>query len=315
MLSSYIRPEAEDYLSACLDIVSPTAEYTHAELLTDLEVFVQKYPQDLTLDSIGISELGREIPVLRIGREDAPHHVLIQGAIHGREHMTAWLLAAMADYWMEHGYGNYPDVCFHLIPMANPDGVTISQTGKLNDYQLSLYSADVHSGYTEDAQGRYAALWKANGLGVDLNRNFPAGWELAEERTVPSAMLYRGNMPFSAEETAALRDYTLGWEFDATVSYHASGCVIYWEYGDRQPVNAQSHDLAKHLQTVTGYIPQGSDGVDGAGYKDWVMDELGIPSVTVEIGCGAAPLEERELYATFARNAGVFEAVAKWVTE
>ena len=150
-------------------------------------------------------------------------------------------------------------------------------------------------------------------MGIDLNRNYSAGWEQAQGRTEPSAMLYRGEEAFCAAESAALRDYTLSWDFDATVSYHASGCVLYWEYGDRQPVNEQSRDLAKRLQTVTGYIPQGSDDVDGAGFKDWVMEDLGIPSVTVEIGCGDTPLEKRELYATFSRNAGVFETVIQWI--
>ena len=314
VLSSYIRPEAEDYLSACLDIVYPTEAYSYEEMREDIVLFLEKYPQEVKTESIGTSELGRDIPVLRIGREDAQCQVLIQGAIHGREHLTAWLLMAMADYWMEYGYAEYPDVCFHIIPMVNPDGVAVSQTGLLDDYQLSLYRADLDNGYSEENQSGYAALWKANGLGVDLNRNFSAGWELAEDRTSPSSMLYRGEAPFSAAETAALRDYTLRYSFDATVSYHASGCVIYWEYGDRQPVNEQSHDLARQLQAVTGYIPQGSDGIDGAGFKDWTMEALGIPSVTVEIGCGAAPLERRELYATFARNAGVFEAIAQWVS-
>lgn len=80
------------------------------------------------------------------------------------------------------------------------------------------------------------------------------------------------------------------------------------EYLDQIP-------LAEQLQTVTGYPSQGSDGVDGAGYKDWVMEELGIPSVTVEIGTEMTPLAERELYATFARNAEVFAAVAQWLAQ
>lgn len=315
VLSSYIQPASENYLQSCLDLVRPSAVYSYTEMKKDLEQFSDKYPGCVELDAIGISELGKEIPVLRIGDADAEYHVLLQGAIHGREHMTAWLLVALADYWMEQGYEKYPQVCFHVIPMVNPDGVAVSQTQMLNEYQKSLYSADLREGYTDDTEPEYAALWKANGLGVDLNRNFPAGWELAEERTEPSSMMFRGEEPFSAAESAALRDYTLLHRFDATVSYHASGCVIYWEYGSSQPVNDESYDLALRLQTVTGYLPEGSEGIDGAGYKDWVMDDLGIPSVTVEIGCGPAPLEERELYAAFARNAGVFEAIAKWLVK
>lgn len=315
VLSSYIMPENEDYFAGCLNIVKATDTYSYDQMMADLQAFAQSYPGAVELDSIGTSELRRDIPVLRIGDVNAEHQVLLQGAIHGREHMTAWLLMAMADYWMENGYTENPNVCFHVIPMTNPDGVIVSQSGKLDDYQMSLYSADRHAGYTGETVAEYAALWKANGRGVDLNRNFPAGWETIDDRAVPSSMLYRGESPFSAAEAAALRDYTLSWDFDATLSYHASGCVIYWEYGTQQPVNDQSLALARALEAVTGYPPQGSDGVDGAGYKDWVMEELGIPSVTVEIGTAMAPLAERELYATFARNAGVIAAVAQWLTQ
>lgn len=313
VLTSYIQPSRENWFYECLDTVVPTAVYSCEQLMKDAQALEKANPDKVNLDAIGTSELGRMIPVLRIGDPEAAHQVLVQGAIHGREHMTAWLLMAMADYWMENGLRETPDVCFHVIPMVNPDGVTLSQSGQLDEDQQSIYERDLQNGYTGDGAADYAALWKANGVGVDLNRNFPAGWELAVERTGPSAMLFRGEEPFSAAETKALRDYTLAYAFDATVSYHASGCVIYWEYGTRQPVNDRALSLAKQLQTVTGYLPQGSEGIDGAGYKDWVMEELGIPSVTVEIGASMAPLAERELYATFARNRDVFSAVAQWL--
>ncbi len=314
VLSNYIQPENRDYFSQCLSVVEPTASYSYEQLMMDAEKLAETYPDRITLNSIGDSELGRDIPVLRIGREDAKFHVLLQGAIHGREHMTAWLLMAVTDYHLTQEEA-VENVCFHVIPMVNPDGVTVSQTKTLTDYQKSLFSADLHAGFTEDSMDDYAALWKANGLGVDLNRNFPADWEEIDDRVVPSAMLYKGQRPFSAAETAALRDYTLAWEFDATLSYHASGCVIFWEYGSREEVNEQSLSLARSLEAVTGYAPQGSEGVAGAGYKDWVMEELGIPSVTVEIGAGAAPLEERELYTAFSRNANVLCVVAQWLSQ
>lgn len=43
------------------------------------------------------------------------------------------------------------------------------------------------------------------------------------------------------------------------------------------------------------------------------MAELDIPSVTVEIGCEAAPLAERELYSVFVRNRTVPDAIARWL--
>ena len=56
-----------------------------------------------------------------------------------------------------------------------------------------------------------------------------------------------------------------------------------------------------------------SSTVSGAGYKDWVMDALEIPSITIEIGVGDSPLEMREIYSIFVRNLQVFPTVAKWV--
>ena len=69
---------------------------------------------------------------MRLKHINAQHHVLLQGAIHGREHLTAWLLMALADYWLDHGILGYGDVCYHIIPMINPDGVTLSQTQSLS---------------------------------------------------------------------------------------------------------------------------------------------------------------------------------------
>lgn len=53
--------------------------------------------------------------------------------------------------------------------------------------------------------------------------------------------------------------------------------------------------------------------MDGAGYKDWVMDALEIPSVTIEIGCEMAPLNENEIYSIFARNYRVLPEIARWI--
>ena len=97
MLSSYIKPENLAYLSNALSVVAWDAAYTYDEMQADIGQLKQTYPHVLSVSTIGTSELGREVPVLRIGQENARYHVLFQGAIHGREHMTAWLLTALSD--------------------------------------------------------------------------------------------------------------------------------------------------------------------------------------------------------------------------
>ena len=312
VLSSYIMPAEDGYFSARLSVVRPTDTYSYEQMCADIERLCDEYPESIVSESIGTSELGCDIPVLRIGPETADTHILFQAAIHGREHMTAWLLTALAEYWLK--FDLCPEnVCLHIIPMSNPDGVTVSQSGTLDAVQSGIYQNDLTLGFMDDEADDYAALWKANALGTDINRNFPCGWELIDDHLQPSSERYRGSEPFSSAEAKALRDYTLSYDFDVTISYHAMGSVIYWEYGDVQPVNNLSHSLAEQVKSVTGYDIECSDSLDGAGYKDWAMDELGIPSLTIEVGCEDAPLHYRELYAVFERNLGVLRSILSWL--
>ena len=313
VLTNYIMPEDASYFAETLDTVVPTNVYSYEQMMEDMDALRNQYPDEVTVSSIGTTELGRDIPVIRLGDLNARYHVLLQGAIHGREHLTAWLLMATADYWLDHGILGYSDVCYHMIPMTNPDGVIISQTGLLNDAQYEIYLSDKENGYTTRSESSYAERWKANGEGIDINRNFPAGWELIHDRPGPSSQKYQGTKPFSAAEAVALRDYTLKFAFDATVSYHATGSLIYYSYGDQEPVNTKSKSLAKAVREISGYDLASSNGIDGAGYKDWVMEQLGIPSLTIEIGCEEAALAQREIYSIFARNYRVLPAVARWL--
>lgn len=313
VLSSYIRPADADYFSRRLRHVRPAELYSYAQMLEDISALCAAYPGLAGSEVIGKSELGRDIPVLRLGDPESKFQVLIQGAIHGREHMTAWLLMALADYQLAAVLPD--DVCWHIIPMTNPDGVATSQSGALSQLQQSIHAEDLARGLSSLDPGEYASQWKANALGTDINRNFPAGWEYITARTAPSTQQFRGTAPFSAAEARILRDYTLAYDFDATLSYHSSGSIIYYEYGSREPANSDSRSLAEHVSALTGYPLEGSGGVDGAGYKDWAIDTLGIPSLTVEIGCGDSPLAYRELHSIFARNLGLMPSLTQWLNE
>ena len=180
---------------------------------------------------------------------------------------------------------------------------------------MYIYENDLKNGYTNLPMEVYANQWKANGQGVDINRNFPSGWELITSRNEPSSELYRGTEPFSAPEAKMLRDYSLRYAFGATVSYHATGSIIYYEYGDNVVTNAIGKTLAQKLYGLTGYYPFGSANVDGAGYKDWMIAENKVPSLTMEIGCQGLPLANRELYSTFVRNLEVFPAIIRWLLQ
>ncbi len=311
--SQYLKPDSWYIPNDMLTVVRETGIYTYDQMQSDIAALQQKYPAQLKVSSIGTSELGRDLTLLILGDPNAAHHVIIHGAIHAREHMTAWMVMAMTDYWLSQSLRGMEDTCFHIVPMVNPDGVYLAQSADFTAQQTAIYQWDKSMGYTSLSANAYAAAWKANGLGVDLNRNFDAAWKTTSSRSKPSTERYKGTAPVSAAETAALASYTLALMPDVTISCHSTGSVIYYEYGKKPGVNAASKSLGKAVSAANGYRMVGAAGLDAGGYKDWCMDVLEIPSLTIEMGCDACPLPKRELYSIFARNLRLMPTICRWI--
>ena len=91
--------------------------------------------------------------------------------------------------------------------------------------------------------------------------------------------------------------------------------MIYYQYGSSEPVNSMSYSLALAAKAATGYTPISYDGTTGAGYKDWAMDALQIPSLTLEIGCYTTPLADRDIYNTFFRCRELMPAINAWLQQ
>lgn len=292
-------------------IVQPAEQYTYAQLCEDLQALQQRYPNTLRVGSAGVSREGRELFAAVAGAPGAKRHILIQAGIHGREHMTALLTMMQLESLLCRGVP--PGFNFHIVPMTNPDGVHISQTGTGSAVVDAIYRSDVNAGYAQPPKREALRSWKANAAGVDLNRNFDAGWERIDTRLSPSGANYRGPAPESEPETRALRDYTLRFPFSATISYHATGSEIYYAFGKNNAVNQAGLCLAKAVNACTRYELKPDSGVSSGGFKDWAIEKRGIPSLTIEIGEGETPLTIREYRDIYARNKHVPRAVAKWV--
>ena len=130
-----------DFLDIVLTdpIVRPVDRYTHEQMVTDIQSLQNRYGDKIQVNVIGWSHDGRAIYEIIIGSMEAPKHVLLQGAIHGREYMTPLLMMsqvelALASYDMGR-YNNmalsdmFQQTALHFVPMTNPDGVAISQYG------------------------------------------------------------------------------------------------------------------------------------------------------------------------------------------
>ena len=294
-----------------LQTVQPTENYTYADMEQDLLTLKKKYPRTLRVNTYGHSLEGRPLYAAVAGEPNARFAVLIGASMHAREHMTSLLVMAQLAHLLQEGVPK--DTAFHILPMLNPDGVTLSQTGMYTPAQYEMYLRDVENGFFTGGAELYMRRWKANARGTDLNRNFDAMWERIDERPYPAHAFYRGEHPLSEPESKALADYARQTSFDATLSYHATGSVLFYDFGDDTSINEKSRSLAETVHQLTAYrlIPDKGDSFGG--FKDWAILELKTPSLTIEIGREAAPLALEEFADIFARNREVPAAVAKWI--
>ncbi len=296
------KPENPD---AIIDL--STALYSYKKMENDLQLLAGYYPQYMTLDTAGVTTAdGRNLYVIYFGNQNASRQIFICAATHAREYMTAQLVMKQLEYYCAHyedgSYNGtaYRDIfentCFVIVPMVNPDGVSISQFGEegLNREDLrqnlkAIYESDKNGGYTDEAYDTYLTRWKANGMGVDLNRNYSPGWESVTDRTAPSSGLYKGTQPGSEAESQALMNIVDGLSNPLlAISYHSYGSLVYWQYGQAEPLWSKNQQLAAHVEALTTYYQAGYS--NEAGFSNWCVNVKGIPSVTIETGLVPTPL-------------------------
>jgi len=273
-------------------IVKASAEYGSAQLARDIERLKREYPF-LTETVIGRSVLGKPIHALRLGEGGFRLHV--NGTVHANEWITALALMRFVEEYARackrHGpiggksaAALYRRCTLWIVPMANPDGADLSQTGLAPD----------HPGYKDllrwNRGSRRFDRWKANARGVDLNDQFPAHWEEERKRrgrTGPGPRDYGGPAPLSEPEAQALAAFVRDIDCHAAISFHTQGEEIYWNYRGLEP--EASERWARRLAQAAGYRPVRLEGSD-AGFKDWFIAEFRRPGLTVELGWGRNPL-------------------------
>jgi g-D-glutamyl-meso-diaminopimelate peptidase len=295
-------------------IVQQTGEdYTYERLLRDIEALRRAYPGRFAVKSLGTTADGRDIPLCIVGSETAKHKVLVTAAIHAREHMTALLAAKQMEQAAHAQSTAYGDIAFYVVPMLNPDGVTLCQLGPqaIRDEDLrALVESIMKKKHVKPSD------WKSNARGVDLNRNFDVDWNALLNKG-PSFERYRGETPFSEAETKGIFRLMNEVSFDVTISYHSTGSIMYWRYKQDGKLLARTGALADVIYRATGYPPattESEEGLEGGGLKDWAIMDRGVPSLTLEVGSLSAPLNADEWPVIWQRNSSVYAALAAFVS-
>lgn len=279
-----------------------------------VEDLKRRYPF-LETGSIGTSVMGRPIPYLVIGTGST--QVFYNASFHANENITTGILLKFAeDYARAYAEGTdlygvtarelFSSYRLYLVPMVNPDGV---------DLVNGLLKSGPYYGQAKTISASYPGIpfpngWKANIDGVDLNLQFPAGWEqaraikAAQGYTSPAPRDYVGSAPLTAPESAAVYRFTRAHDFSLILAYHTQGEVIYWKYLDYEP--ERSYEIAQYFGKVSGYAVEETPSASGyAGYKDWFIQEYDRPGYTIEAGLGENPLPASQFDLIYEANKGI----------
>ncbi|CAG9607754.1 M14 family zinc carboxypeptidase [Pseudoneobacillus rhizosphaerae] len=269
-------------------IVDTTNTYSYEEMVADIKLLQKTYPDLIQYESIGKSEFNRDIMAIKVGKGEET--TLINGSHHAREWLSTMIVMEMIEsyakaYNSNSLVGSYyakdmlDEISISFVPMVNPDGVTLQQRG------LEAFPKSHHAKLLAMNGGkRDFTRWKANAMGIDLNRQYPANWNSPTEEKKPSYMGYKGIRPFQAKEVIALRDFTFKIKPKISVAYHTSGRVLYWHFHNKKINYARDFRLADQFSKTTGYrLMKPETNPTGKGYTDWFIQQFGLPGFTPEL--------------------------------
>lgn len=301
-------------------IIKTDEFYTYSSMMAAISQLIDTY-SFLRLGYIGYSVMDKAIPYIRIG--NGPKKVVYVASTHANEGITTpILLKFIEDYSIAYENNGdisnknakelFEEVSIYLVPMLNPDGIELvyGDFPKYSEYYLN--AAEISENFSTIS---FPSGWKANILGVDLNLQFPAGWEQAKEikfkqgYTKPAPRDYVGSMPLEVPESISIYDFIISLQPELLLTYHSQGNVIYYKYLNFDPPNATK--IGRKLANVSGYSLQETPSSSGyAGLKDWFIYAFNKPGYTIEVGQGKNPLPITDFDDIYERNIGILVTAA-----
>lgn len=297
------------------EIVPTNVPYTYEIMQSNIQSLKNRY-LFLETGNVGYSVLGKPIPYIKIGKGEK--EVLYNASLHANEWIVSVLLMKFVEdfskaYEKQEKIYKYlateifDQTTIYIVPMMNPDGVNLV-TGATSP------TSNVYKNFQNIANNfpniPFPLGWKANFNGVDLNLQFPAGWERAREikfaqgYTKPSPRDYVGEGPLTEPESLALYRFTLLHNFRLILAYHTQGEVIYWKYGNFLP--EESEYIGRLFADSSGYRLDLTPPESAyAGYKDWFIQEYDRPGYTIEAGLGENPLPLSQFPKIYHDNIGI----------
>ncbi len=248
------------------------------EIETIVKDFHARFKDITKLVSIGKSLEGRDIWALKISDDPAANDlseptVLFNSMHHAREIMTPEVSIDIIEYLLEN-YQSEQKVTdwvnntqIWVIPMFNVDG--------------------------NNKMWNHDSWWRKNtrgGYGVDLNRNYPTGWDSCNGSSGSrSSQTYRGPSPASEPETQAMMDFIKEVRPVFDISYHAYSELVIYPFGcgdqrtqTKEVVEKIGNKIGSLLNYKAGTAWELLYNADG-GDIDWMYDAYQVIPFVIEL--------------------------------
>lgn len=251
-------------------IIDDINNYTYEKMNNHIDQLIHTYPF-INKKVIGYSVLKRPIYELTIG--NGPYYTHFNASFHGNEWITTpALLQCVNEYARlltdeindQSIINAFDKTTISIVPMVNPDGVDLVVNGleSAGDFTDAVFLMNESN---EDF-----SRWKANINGIDLNKQFPANWDLEQNRKYkyPTFRDFPGKSPLSQPESIAMATLTKHNNFHRVHALHTQGEEIYWGFQKLEPMIAEK--IVSQYALVSNY--KAVRNIDNyAGYKDWFI--------------------------------------------
>ena len=278
-------------------------KYSYNDMKRDLKKLEKAYGS--IVDIAGKSLDKRNIYYVTLGNEKAKKTVYVETSVHAREYMnTKFIMNVIEDYCRGYDSKKYQgkkyskifnNVKLVIMPMVNPDGVTISQYGP-----KKIRNATLRKNLYKIANGFSFKEWKANARGVDINRNYAEGFN-REGAKAPAHKNYPGKTPVSEPETKAQISVVEKVKPNVVICYHQAGEVMY--HLNHTKLSNMLYPMTHYTHVLSGQVQYGT-------FSDY-LDDRNILNCTLETGLVPAPVKNRQYKKIYKTNKNVLVAVAK----
>lgn len=292
LFSSKIYSQKSCYL------IEDNEKYTYEMISSDLDSLVKLFPERTQLFSIGNSEFGLPIKVVRIGsKTPKKRSMLFVGNVHAREDYSSkfvmkflnmYLLSFTGDSIIYKKATDYlADLDLYFMPVANPDGLKIAHEDWVN---IEKFLPEINQIKKIETFGE----WKANGKGIDLNDSFDDGTHALNKSynssPVPCSEGFKGKYAAEPIETQVIQKFVSEIRPLMTLSFHTKGDLIYWADSKTHSyfngIDSLINDAALNVSNFSRMPVSPDPSTYGGGLENYVRYQFGLLGSCVELSSG-----------------------------